>query len=280
MSTNEDQVPNKKRATSKAKSESKVKKDSEKNLEVSEKVPNEKAPKIKKVKKAKKRAEPIKHLAADLESALKKSQELSKERGVKFVESIDLAITLGIDVNQSSQNVKGSILLPAGLGKKVRVIVFAANDEQKKIALENGAQGVGLEDLIAKIDEGFLDFDCAIAVPEVMQKISKIAKKLGPRGLMPSPKNGTVTTDIKKAVTEALKGKVNFKNDKAGIVHCSIGKVNFELSALMENAKTILKAIKDTKPEGSKGKYIKQLYVNTTMGPSVMVEADLNAKNL
>ena len=220
------------------------------------------------------KAIPVKHLASSLEDAIKKVQELSATKKRKFVESVDLAINLGIDAKQSDQSVKGSILLPNGSGKKVRVIVFTSNDDQKKLALETGATLAGLEDLIAKIEGGFLDFDCCIATPDVMQKISKVAKKLGPRGLMPSPKNGTVTTDIKKAISDALKGKVDFKNDKAGTIHCLIGKADFEVSSLLENAKAIVKAVKDSKPESSKGKFIKELYLNTTMGPSVQVATE------
>lgn len=213
-------------------------------------------------------------VAANLEEAIKKIQELSSAKKRKFNESVDIAVNLGIDAKQSDQAVKGSILLPNGSGKKVRVIVFAANEEQRKSALEAGAIMAGLEDLVAKIEGGFLDFDCCVATPDVMQKISKVAKKLGPRGLMPSPKNGTVTADVKKAVSDALKGKVDFKNDKAGTVHCLVGKVDFEVNALVENAKAIVKAIKDAKPESSKGKFIKEFYLNTTMGPSVQVAVE------
>jgi large subunit ribosomal protein L1 len=183
-----------------------------------------------KVKKQKiKKVEQVieKYTAANLEDAIKKVQELAASKKRKFVESVDIAANLGIDAKQSDQTVKGSVLLPNGSGKKVRVIVFAGNDDQKKIALDAGAIFAGLEDLVAKIEGGFLDFDCCVATPDVMQKISKVAKKLGPRGLMPSPKNGTVTSDIKKAVADALKGKIDFKNDKAGTVHCLVGKVDF-----------------------------------------------------
>ncbi len=228
--------------------------------------------KVKKIKQAKVIEQ--KYSAANLEEAIKKVQELSGTTKRKFNESIDIAVNLGIDAKQSDQTVKGSILLPNGSGKKVRVIVFSANEEQKKAALEAGAILAGLEDLVAKIEEGFLDFDCCVATPDVMQKISKVAKKLGPRGLMPSPKNGTVTTDVKKAVSEALKGKADFKNDKAGTVHCLIGKVDFEVSALLENTKAVVKAIKEAKPESSKGKFIKEFYLSATMGPSVQVAVD------
>ncbi len=226
----------------------------------------------KNIKKVEKIVE--KHSAANLEEAIKKVQELSSAKKRKFNESIDIAVNLGIDAKQSDQTVKGSVLLPNGSGNKVRVIVFTSNEDVKKSALEAGAILAGLEDLVSKIEGGFLDFDCCVATPDVMQKISKIARKLGPRGLMPSPKNGTVTTDVKKAVSDALKGKVDFKNDKAGTVHCLVGKVDFDAKALIENAKAVIKAIKDSKPESSKGKFIREFYLNTTMGPSVQVAID------
>lgn len=207
----------------------------------------------------------------NLEEALKKVLELSQTAAKKFVESVDIAVNLGIDAKQSDQTVKGSLVLPNGSGKKVRVLVFAANDEIKAVALKAGAAFAGLEDMVAKIEGGFLDFDCCVATPDVMQKISKVAKKLGPRGLMPSPKNGTVTTDIKKAVEDALKGKVDFKSDKSGTVHCLVGKTNFEFSDLLVNLKAVIKAIKDAKPEASKGKFIKDFYINSTMGPAIKV---------
>lgn len=215
-----------------------------------------------------------KYVVASLEEGLKKVQELANIKKRKFVESVDIAINLGIDAKQSDQSVKGSVLLPHGSGKKIKVIVFAANDDQKKIAIDSGATAAGLEDLITKIEEGFLDFDVCIATPDVMQKISKVAKKLGPRGLMPSPKNGTVTTDIKKAVSESLKGKVDFRNDKAGTVHCLVGRINFDNSALMENAKTVIKAIKDSRPENAKGKFIKEFFLSSTMGSSIQVATE------
>jgi len=221
--------------------------------------------------KDKKKVEEQQIIANDLEEAISKVQELSAQNKRKFNESVDLAVKLGIDPKQSDQNVKGSILLPNGSGKQVKVVVFTADEEQGKLAVEAGAVESGLEDLIKKVEGGYLDFDCCIATPDVMQKISKIARKLGPRGLMPSPKNGTVTKDVQKAVTEALKGKANFKNDKAGIIHCLVGKVDFDAKALAENAQAIIKVIKDSKPEGAKGKFIKRFYLNTTMGPSVEI---------
>lgn len=215
-----------------------------------------------------------KYFASSIEEAVKKIQELSSTVKRKFVESVDIAVNLGIDAKQSDQSIKGSILLPNGSGKKVKVIVFTTNEDQKKVALENGAIMVGLEDLISKIEDGFLDFDCCVATPDVMQKLSKVAKKLGPRGLMPSPKNGTVTVDIKKAVSDAIKGKVDFKNDKAGILHCLVGKIDFSSDSLVENIKATIKAIKQLKPESSKGKFIRNLHLSTTMGSSVQVSID------
>ncbi len=234
----------------------------------------DKKTKEKKAKKVKKIVKVEKFSAANLADGIKKVQELSAEKKRKFVESLDIAINLGIDAKQSDQVVKGSVLLPNGSGKKVKVIVLAANENQKKDALEAGAIMAGLEDIVAKIEAGFVDFDVCVATPDVMPKISKIAKKLGPRGLMPSPKNGTVTADVKKAVSDALKGKVDFKSDKAGTVHCLVGKIDFASDALIENIKSIVKAIKDAKPEGSKGKFIKEFYLNTTMGPSVQIAVD------
>lgn len=227
-----------------------------------------------KAKKAKKPQEIVKHSASNLVEAVAKIKELGEAKKRKFIESIDIAVNLGIDAKQSDQIVKGSVLLPNGSGKKVKVIVFSADENQKKEALEAGATLAGLEDLVAKIEEGFLDFDVCVATPDVMQKISKVAKKLGPRGLMPSPKNGTVTKDVKKAVTEAIKGKVNFKNDKAGTLHCLVGKIDFSDESLVDNIKAAVKAIKELKPETSKGKFIKGFYLNSTMGPSVQVALD------
>jgi large subunit ribosomal protein L1 len=228
----------------------------------------------KKAKKIKKVEVVEKYSAANLEEAVAKAKELSANNKRKFTESLDIAVNLGVDAKQTDQTVKGSVLLPNGSGKKVKVIVLAANDNQRQEALDAGAILAGLEDIVAKIEAGFVDFDVCVATPDVMPKISKIAKKLGPRGLMPSPKNGTVTTDVKKAVADALKGKVDFKNDKAGTVHCLVGKVDFETSYLIENIKAVVKAIKDAKPETAKGKFIKEFFLSSTMGPSVQVAVD------
>jgi len=209
-----------------------------------------------------------------LDEALNQLILASTEKPRKFIESVDVAINLSIDAKQSSQMVKGSLVLPAGSGKKVRAIVLTGDESIQKDAIAAGAVEAGLDDLMAKIEQGFLDFDSVIATPDVMQKVSKIARKLGPRGLMPSPKNGTVTTDVKKAIADALKGKVDYRNDKAGIVHCLAGKVNFSKEDLTSNIKAIVKSVKDAKPEAAKGRYIKNFYLNTTMGQSVAVAID------
>lgn len=207
-----------------------------------------------------------------LEAAIDELKTNNKQR--KFVESVDLAINLSIDAKQSNQMVKGSLVLPAGSGKKVKVIVLTGDENVQKEAIKAGAIEADLDPLLTKIEGGFVDFDCCIATPDVMQKVSRVARKLGPRGLMPSPKNGTVTTDVSKAIADALKGKVDFRNDKAGIVHCLAGKVNFSKEDLLLNIKAIVKSIKDAKPEGAKGKYIKNFYLTTTMGKSVEVAID------
>jgi large subunit ribosomal protein L1 len=225
------------------------------------------------MKKTKKQIQQ-KLIAKTIEEAIENIKTISAEKKRKFIESVDIAINLGIDPKQSDQAVKGSLLLPNGSGKQVKILVLTGNEDLQKIAIQSGALMSGLEDIIAKIDGGFLDFDCCIATPEVMPKLAKIAKKLGPRGLMPSPRNGTVTNDIKKAVSEAIKGRVDFKNDKGGTVHCLVGKINFETKQLLENVLAIVKVIKESKPESSKGKFIRSFYINSTMGPSIEVPAE------
>ena len=225
------------------------------------------------MKKTKKQIQQ-KLIAKTIEEAIENIKTISAEKKRKFIESVDIAINLGIDPKQSDQAVKGSLLLPNGSGKQVKILVLTGNEDLQKIAIQSGALMSGLEDIIAKIDAGFLDFDCCIATPEVMPKLAKIAKKLGPRGLMPSPRNGTVTNDIKKAVSEAIKGRVDFKNDKGGTVHCLVGKINFETKQLLENILAIVKVIKESKPESSKGKFIRSFYINSTMGPSIEVPAE------
>src|SRR5512136_991660 len=189
----------------------------------------------------------------------------------KFDEGVDLAIRLGVDPRKSEQMVRGTVNLPHGTGKTVRVLVFAKGDKEKE-AQEAGADLVGAEDMVQKIQEGWLDFDKAIATPDMMGQVGKLGKILGPRGLMPNPKVGTVTFDVAKAVTEVKAGKVEFRVEKAGIVHSPVGKVSFGAYKLMENVLAIVETIIKIKPASSKGTYLKSISVSSTMGPGIKVD--------
>jgi len=184
---------------------------------------------------------------------------------------VDLAVNLGIDPRKSEQMVRGTVVLPHGIGKKVRVLVFAKGEKEKE-ALEAGADFVGAEDLVDKISKGWLDFDKSVATPDVMGVVGKLGKILGPRGLMPNPKLGTVTFDIARTVKEIKAGKVEYKAEKAGIVHVPIGKVSFDTEKLLENARTVIHSIIKAKPATSKGKYLKKIAVSSTMGPGIAVD--------
>lgn len=197
-----------------------------------------------------------------------------QEKQRKFVENVDIAVNLTIDPKQSNQNIRGSVSLPAGTGKNVKVIAFTDDEVLQKEALEAGATKAALEDLIAEVEGGFLDFDYVVATPYAMKKMSKIAKILGPRGLMPNPKNGNITNELGKVVKEIMKGKVDFKNDKFGIVHVGVGKINFATEDLLNNIKAVIEALKELKPEAAKGKYIKSIYLTSTMGPSFLISLD------
>ncbi|MDR1425526.1 MAG: 50S ribosomal protein L1 [Rickettsiales bacterium] len=210
----------------------------------------------------------------DLTTALGTLRESHQKNQRKFVETVDLVFNLNIDAKQSNQNIRGSVALPAGLGNRVRVIVFTANEIQQRDALEAGAIRAGLTDLIGEIEGGFLDFDYCIATPDSMKSLSKVAKKLGPRGLMPNPKSGNIADDVVEAVKVALKGKIIFKNDKSGIVHTNVGKINFSDEDLISNIRAVVSAIRDVKPDAVKNKYIKSVYLSTTMGPSVIVDVE------
>lgn len=206
--------------------------------------------------------------------AIELLKKACQEKQRKFVENVDLAINLTIDPKQTDQNIRGSVSLPAGSGKEVKVIVFTGDESLQKEALAAGALMAGMDDLMAKIEGGFLGFDYCVATPEAMKKMGKIAKILGPRGLMPNPKNGNITTDVVKVVKEILKGKVDFKSDKFGIVHVGVGKINFATNDLVSNIKSVVSALKEVKPESIKGKYIKNIYLTSTMGPSFMISID------
>ncbi len=190
----------------------------------------------------------------------------------KFDESVDLSLRLGVDPKHADQMVRGAIVLPHGIGKAVRVAVFAKGDKERE-AREAGADVVGAEDLVEKIQGGFMDFDSTIATPDLMGQVGRLGKVLGPRGLMPNPKLGTVTFDVGRAVREAKAGKVEFRVDKAGNVHTPIGKHSFSAEQLAANGMALIEAIVRAKPAAAKGTYLRSLTVSTTMGPGVPVDA-------
>ncbi|HSB06533.1 MAG TPA: 50S ribosomal protein L1 [Thermodesulfobacteriota bacterium] len=196
----------------------------------------------------------------------------------KFDEGVDLAIRLGVDPKKADQMVRGTVVLPNGIGRKVRVLVFAKGQKEKE-ALDAGADIVGAEDVMEKISQGWLEFDKAIATPDMMGTVSKLGKILGPRGLMPNPKVGTVTFDVAKAVKEIKAGKVEFKVEKAGIVHVPVGKVSFGFDRLFENMKALLEVILRVKPPTSKGVYLRSITLSTTMGPGVKIDP-LSVRNV
>jgi large subunit ribosomal protein L1 len=189
----------------------------------------------------------------------------------KFKESIDIAVNLGIDPKKSDQSVRGSTVLPNGTGKVVRVAVFTQGENAEK-AKAAGADIVGFEDLAEKVKAGEMDFDTVIATPDAMRIVGQLGKVLGPRGLMPNPKVGTVTQDVETAVKNAKSGQVTYRTDKAGIIHCSIGQADFELDALKENLSALLADLNKAKPTSAKGVYLKKLTISSTMGPGVLVD--------
>jgi len=189
----------------------------------------------------------------------------------KFDETLELAIRLGVDPRQADQNVRGTVVLPHGTGRSVRVAVFAKGDKERE-AREAGADFVGGEDLVKKVqDEGWLEFDSAVATPDMMGLVGRIGKILGPRGLMPNPKLGTVTFDISKAVSELKAGKIEYRVDKAGIVHVPFGKASFGAQKLLENASAVLTSIVKAKPASAKGNYIMTVSLSSTMGPGIKI---------
>lgn len=195
-------------------------------------------------------------------------KELAK---AKFTESVDVAVNLGVDPRRSDQVVRGSTVLPNGTGKNVRVAVFAQGD-QAAAAEEAGADIVGMEDLAETVQGGELNFDVAIASPDAMRVVGRLGRILGPRGLMPNPKVGTVTPDVAAAVRSAKAGQVRYRTDKAGVVHCQIGNVEFEVDALRENLEALLSDLNKAKPAASKGQYMKRVSVSSTMGPGFVID--------
>jgi large subunit ribosomal protein L1 len=204
-----------------------------------------------------------------VEHALKLLKDNAK---TKFIETVDVAVRLGIDAKKSDQGVRGSSLLPHGTGKTVRVAVFCPAGEKAEAAKAAGADAVGMEDLAEKMQAGDLNFGRVIATPDAMRVVGKLGQLLGPRGLMPNPKDGSVAADVVAAVKNAKAGQVKFRNDKAGIVHCSIGKVNFEVDALRENLNTLLADLVKAKPSTAKGVYVQKVSVSSTMGLGVAVD--------
>ena len=189
----------------------------------------------------------------------------------KFVESVDVSVNLGIDPRKSDQTVRGSTVLPNGTGKTVRIAVFAQGENAEK-ATAAGADVVGFEDLAERMKGGEINFDTVIATPDAMRIVGQLGRVLGPRGLMPNPKVGTVTQDVEAAVVNAKAGQVRFRADKAGIIHCSIGKVDFEVTALKENLEALLADLIKAKPSSTKGVYLKKLAVSSTMGPGIPID--------
>jgi large subunit ribosomal protein L1 len=202
---------------------------------------------------------------------------LKKAHFVKFDETVEIVVNLGVDPKHSDQMVRGTVVLPNGLGKSKRVLVIAGGEKVKE-AQEAGADFVGGEDMVEKIQGGWTDFDAVIATPDMMKSAGKLGKVLGPRGLMPNPKTGTVTFEVAKAVKEVKAGKVEFRVDKAGIVHSAIGKISFDADKLAENAQALLGAVVKAKPAAAKGKYVKKVTLTSTMGPGILInEAEVES---
>jgi large subunit ribosomal protein L1 len=196
---------------------------------------------------------------------------VKKATFAKFDETVDIAVRLGVNPKHADQMVRGAIVLPHGTGQTVRVLVFAKGDKERE-AREAGADFVGSDDMVAKVSEGFMDFDRVIATPDMMGAVGKLGRVLGPRGLMPNPKVGTVTFDVSNAVREAKGGKIEYRVEKAGIVHARIGKCSFTEHALADNASTLIQALIKQKPSTAKGTYVRSITVSSTMGPGVKVD--------
>ena len=196
---------------------------------------------------------------------------LAKEgAATKFDSSVDVSVNLGVDPRKADQNIRGSVVLPKGTGKKFRILVFAKGEKEKE-ATDAGAEFVGSDDLVKKIQEGWTDFDRVVATPDMMGTVGKLGKVLGPRGLMPNPKTGTVTFDVKQAIEQIQAGKVDFRVDKAGIIHASVGKASFSVEDLAENYNEFIGTLVKMKPSTAKGTYIKNISLSTTMGPGIKV---------
>ena len=199
---------------------------------------------------------------------------IQKIKFAKFDETVEVHLRLGVDPKHADQMVRGTVLMPNGLGKSKTVLVIASGDKQRE-ATEAGADFVGGEDMVNKIQsESWTDFDAVIATPDMMRSVGKLGKVLGPRGLMPNPKTGTVTVDVARAVKEVKAGKVEFRVDKTGIIHCAVGKVSFEAEKLAENAGALISSVIKAKPASAKGKYVKSIVISSTMGPGLSIDLD------
>ena len=207
--------------------------------------------------------------------SLEEASELVKEiTNVKFDASVDLAIRLGVDPRKANQMVRGVVTLPHGTGKNVRVLALVTPDKEAE-ALEGGADFVGLDEYLQKIKDGWTDVDVIVTMPSVMGKLGPLGRVLGPRGLMPNPKTGTVTMDIKKAVSDVKGGKIDFKVDKTGIIHASVGKSSFAADKIMENASELLNTVMKLKPSTTKGIYVKSIFMSSTMSPSISIDTKI-----
>ena len=196
---------------------------------------------------------------------------VQKVKFAKFDETVEVAMRLGVDPKHADQMVRGTVVLPHGLGKSKRVLVIAGPDKQKE-AEEAGADFVGGEELVDRINGGWTDFDAVVATPDMMRAVGRLGKVLGPRGLMPNPKTGTVTPNVKQAVTEIKAGKVEFRVDKTSIVHVPVGKISFSADQLKDNASAVINAVRKAKPSAAKGKYVRSIYISSTMSPSVQID--------
>ena len=226
---------------------------------------------------SKKRKEALaKHDLTQMRSLVEAAIVVKDITYTKFDASVDIDVRLGVDPRKADQMVRGVATLPHGTGKVVRVLALVTPDKEAE-ALAAGADFVGLDDYIAKIEKGWTDIDVIITMPAVMAKVGRLGRVLGPRGLMPNPKSGTVTTDVAKAVQEVKAGKIDFKVDKTGIIHCSVGKVSFNEQMLAENALEIIQTLGRLKPSSSKGTYIKSITLSSTMSPAVPVDSQVNS---
>lgn len=224
------------------------------------------------MKPGRKRSAAIEKIDRDTRYSVTAACALVKESSfAKFNESVDLAVRLGVNPKHADQMVRGAVVLPNGTGKTVRVLVFAKGDKAAE-ATAAGADHVGSDDMVAKINEGWFEFDTVIATPDMMGQVGRLGRVLGPKGLMPNPKVGTVTADVTKAVTEAKAGKVEFRVEKAGIVHARVGKKDFATDKLTENVRTLLGALLKAKPSAAKGTYMKSITLSTTMGAGIRID--------